>query len=371
MRTVVVTGVSGSGRIEYLRQVQALAKERNNRLQIIDMWQVMRELSGGQANEATILNWTAQRVQLLDQAYNEVASRLNKIRTDANNGRQAVAVATHAVFYWRSIYIEAFPEHLLELLSPDCFVTVAHNIKDIHQSLEADPHKRFPDISLMDILHWRDREIGDSSRWAQRLRKPHFVVARAEPAQTLHDLIFRPDAKRLYISYPMSYVSETQMKGARRLAGRLRRKGYVVFDPGSVDDAHYVGQLRTARVRKEGPGSRYTRQQLSDLARDVGDQTVKFDYILIDQSSLVIVRYPSVTYAKYIPQVGKVIPDIYIPLSAGVICEMVHGFRGGKRVYALWLPKRIPPSPFFAYHSQMVFRSEDELLHHLNLHDPP
>ena len=105
------------------------------------------------------------------------------------------------------------------------------------------------------------------------------------------------------------------------------------------------------------------------IARIAGDHTVDLDYRIIEQSDMVVVRYPSVQYSKYIVEKDVALPAIYVPLSAGVICEMVKGYRDGKKVLAAWLPK-VEPSPFFRYHCFQLFASEQDLVDYLTQKEP-
>lgn len=130
----------------------------------------------------------------------------------------------------------------------------------------------------------------------------------------------------------MSYVVASKMQKARKLIEKLRTLGYIVFEPSSIDDAKYVGELHQQVKAKKGT---ITRDELSRPARIAGDHTVDLDYKLIEQSDMVVVRYPSVE-RKYIVEKDSVIPAIYVLLSAGVIREMVKGNRDGKKVLAVW-----------------------------------
>ena len=165
----------------------------------------------------------------------------------------------------------------------------------------------------------------------------------------------------------MSYVTTQEMRKAKKLIRKLRSMGYIVFDPDSIDDAKFVGELHEQlRAKKVG----ITKQELSRIARIVGDHTVDLDYRLIEQSHMVVVRHPSVEYKKYIVEKDNVVPAIYVPLSTGVVCEMVKGSDTGKKVFAIWLPK-VEPSPFFRYQCFQLFTSEQELVDYLNEKEIP
>lgn len=358
MKVAVFTGISGSERIKCLREVEEYAGENGKELEIIDVWSVLNEICRRPVDEATILNLsTAKRMQLFEKAYEETIHRLEELRQhERQDTEKWVAVATHACFHWKTAYLKAFPNHLLPRLGADIFVTIIHNMRNIKENLGKDPSHRFVDINLTDILYWRDRESTETYSWADSLGKDHFVVARNEPPQTLYKILFEGRTKKIYFSYAMSHVHRQQIEAARKLIAKLRETGYVVFDPGSIDDAKYVDELLAA-----DPGN----ATYQTVGKDVDDQTVKLDYSLIEQSDLLIARYPVEKLSKYENHADR----MYIPLSAGVICEMVHGHTEGKRVYAVWLP-RTEPSPFFIYHCREYFSSERELLDYLDKYEP-
>jgi len=366
MQTIICTGITGSDQIGCLEAAKVYAEGHGHDLRIFESWEIAKKVSQEPIDEATILNRPeSYRQQLFENAYQEISRQLDEARhSEKPDDKLSIAITTHSTFFWRSTYLEAFTEHFLANLHPDFFVTIIHNLKDIKGNLDHDPHHRFADIALTDILCWRDREVTNTSTWARNFGKRHFRIAHDEPPETLYTLIFRPEAKKIYASYPMSHVSKRQRDAASELITELRRRGYVVFDPSSVDDAEYVGQLASRGIRDRQAGMPYREDEIRNLAEDVGNQTVKLDYLLIDQSDLVVVYYPSVTYERYIKERDEVAASMYVPLSAGVICEMVHGHYEGKKVYAVWLPKDAP-SPFFRYHCQKIFKSKQRLIHYL------
>jgi adenylate kinase len=358
MKCVVVTGITGSERREYLRTLKNRTNE-SEKLLIMDPWSKTKELYKN-VNEATVLNMPDEdRLNYFKDAYKAIAGELTDLRKHQNQV-VVVAVPTHSVFYWKSGFKDAIRDEFLEWLSPDLFITIIHNMKSIKANLDKDKYARFPEITFLEILHWRNREIQETSRWAKTFNKHHFVVARNEPLGTLYGILFT-ERKRIYFSYPMSYVTPRELEKAKQLIEKLRKLGYVVFDPSSIDDAKYVGELHKQVKARVGT---ITKDELSRIARTAGDHTVDLDYRLIEQSDVVVVRYPSVEYKKYIVEKDSIAPAIYVPLSAGVVCEMEKGNRDGKEVVAVWLP-RVEPSPFFRYQCRKLFRREQDLLAYL------
>jgi hypothetical protein len=364
MKCVICTGTTGSERRKYLEELGDLVQE-SKKFRIMDPWLKTKELHPD-INEATILDVSDEtRLNYFKDAYKNIADTLETLRTSPDD--TVVAVPTHSVFYWRSGFKDAIRDEFLEWLIPDLFVTIIHNMKAIKSNLDEDPHSRFLDISFPEILHWRQREIQGTERWAGTFKKDHTIIARNEPVETLYGALFT-EKKKIYFSYPMSYVSSQQMNNAKKLIKKLRTMGYIVFDPASIDDAKYVSKLHEQLKAKKGI---ITKQELSIIARIVGDHTVDLDHKLIEQSDMVVVRYPSVEYSKYIVEKDRVAPAIYVPLSAGVICEMVKGCKEGKKVFAVWLPKGVEPSPFFRYNCSQLFTTEKDLLDHMEQKEPP
>lgn len=358
MRIAVCTGIPGSDRIECLRQVQEYAKGKGKDLEIINMWDVFSQMSRTPPDEATILNVPDdRRMRLFEKAYVAVAEDLQR-RYEKDTEKCAV-VAAHALFHWRTTYLDAFPSYLLQSLGADVFVTIRHNIRNTKEKLDRNASHRWTDVNHSDILYWQDHESTKTRSWADWLQKPHFIVARNEPPETLYRILFEESTKKVYLSYPMSHVPLQEIEAARKLIAKLREIGYIVFDPGSIDDAKFADEL----LKNEPDNLLY-----KHLAIDASDHTVKLDYLLIEQSDLLIARYPMVK----LPKSEGYTDSMYIPLSAGVICEMVTAFTQPRRVYGIWLPKT-KPSPFFTYycHERKCFSSEEELLAYLKEYDPP
>jgi hypothetical protein len=363
MKCVICTGITGSERRECLQDLDKFP-EKSSKFRILDPWLKTKELHSD-ISEATILSMDdEQRLSYFSDAYKDIANTLKKMRQDESDDSVAV-IPMHSVFYWKQLFKDAIRGEFIEWLLPDLFITVVHNMKAVKVNLDKDEHSRFSHITFQEILQWRQREIKETKDWADTFKKQHVVIARNEPIETLNGVLFK-NKKRIYFSYPMSYVSIKEMNKAKELIKELRRMGYVVFDPDSIDDAKYIGELnRLSRQGKEIT----TNENLLSLAMMVGNHTVDLDYRLIDQSDMVVVRYPSVKYKNYIAEQDKTIPAFYVPLSAGVICEMARGNDKGKKVFAVWLPK-VEPSPFFRYQCFELFRAQEQLLDHLKRKEP-
>jgi hypothetical protein len=53
----------------------------------------------------------------------------------------------------------------------ELFVIALVVVATSRQALYKDQESRFPEITLSEILHWRDREIQETRRWAKMLQE--------------------------------------------------------------------------------------------------------------------------------------------------------------------------------------------------------
>jgi len=345
---VFVTGMTGSGRREF---VQDSTKQlpQGCSVEIIDAWDTVSNLPN--VTEATILNLPDdERDEVLRRGYREVASAASAFKkTRGDQRRKAQVILSHAVFRWRGSRKLAFPRDLLQAIAPDVFITVVQNLRGISEAFAKDAFARHRQITLEQILDWREDEIEETSRMAAELERPHKIVLRADVVSNFGDLVFEPDKKSIYFSFPISHASPDQQEHARKLVDELR-KNFTVFDPLCVDDIEFIEEI------KGGGRSPVPVGDIDALETRAGLMTVTRDYRLIGQSNMVVANYDVFLDA----QAGEDGSDPYVPLSAGVICEMKHGDERGKSVYAVWpLPNK--PSPFFEYHAERVFKTSAEL----------
>lgn len=351
MKVVLCTSPSGSDRRQYLSEVKELAEEEGHSLQILYDWDALREVDPS-ADERTFLNVQEPiRLARLEKAFNKIRSRLVAL---AQRDYEVAIIATHGVFPWKGAYVDGFPADMLDDLRPDVLITVVANVLDTYERLRSTP---FADLTRLDVLSWRDEEHRRTQREARRFFETddtlnrYFLVARHEPPSTLYRILFRPELTRFYVSYPMSHVPEEKVAEAKGMIASLRDSGFIAFDPDSIFD------LRQARTLK----ARIPEEEIPELVKQMGNQIVRRDFALIDQSNCVAVYYASVPYTENVPGGTEARLGENIPLSAGVISEMVHAHRAGKVVYTVWLPTD-EPSPFFNYHCHKRFKSIGEFL---------
>jgi adenylate kinase len=371
---VICTGTSGTERVGFLDEVRTLAAERGRDLQIIDVREVMFQVAqdvGEPVEEETILDMFPHALVLLR------AAALEKISSwcEQAGDDQDWIINTHAVFRWKNTLISGFDPYYLERLKPDLYVTITAGVLTVRERLRR--HPRWEDTTVAELLVWREEEQWATEEMARIHHKPQYLLGRALPPRALHRLMFEPNVKSAYLSYPMQHAGDD--RAALTIFKQRLEERVLVFDPADVNDftvESSVGPGAASTPAGNGSfaipstirsdGTAELRQALESVVagdeadsnvgthnkRDlqhIADQIVFRDYKLIAQSDIVVVFYDALV------------------ASPGVISEMNYALQTGKRVYGVWLPTS-PPSPFFTRYCTRVFGTADELFAYFDRH---
>jgi len=351
---VVATGISGSGRDDYLQKVRNFAangqdKERPKKnievFQVGEMMLNKSEVLGRHVDKDKILNLSPGYLDSLRAVvFEEIASKIKSLNVDC------FIVSTHACFRWKKHLMPAFDVHYLEVLRPIFYVTIVNDIADIRASHETTHWKNR--LTLPELIMWRDEEIFLTKILANYQQKDHYIISAKQNPDVLYDLIFK-GIKKAYISYPM-----TEVKGDERLKKRKDnfraklRARLVIFDPEDFEDTdlrHLTRPSNSHHVANfKGIEMKFAKHELDEAAKLRLDQTVLRDFRLIDQSDLVVVFWPKSSEEEMIATVG-------------VVVEAYYGYTNNKRVIALYLGGE---NPFMKYFAE-TFRSENDLLNFL------
>jgi adenylate kinase len=287
--------MSGSGRRGYLSCVKELASKQKKDLLVIHIGEKMYEKSeelGYSIPEGTILDTSERQLDYLRGLVFEDILRLKN---------ENVLVDTHACFRWHKHLTKAFDYYYLSKLNPDLYITVTDTIYSIYGRLQKNHWKNRN--NLAELLFWRDEETFVTKTFAKIQKKPHFLVARDEPPQTLYNLIFRPEMKKAYLSYPISAAEPHKIKRVQEIRDELR-KHLVVFDPMSIKDVDWLTLALTKKKKgkktysipfADNDGSKkginINLNELENVSVCLKDQTIARDYELIKQSDCVAVYY--------------------------------------------------------------------------------
>jgi len=362
-RAVIIfaTGISGSGRLDYL---EAAAAESGGRMRVVDIGKRMFEKSaelGIEIPEGKILDMDPFALDYLRAVtFEELLKEAERYR--GPDSEENLVISTHVCFRWKKHLVPAFNLYYLNRINPDVYVTIVDNAHAIKSRLERTQWRGR--LKLKDIVVWRDEETFITEILAEYQRKPFYIIARREPPSLLVDLVYRVERRRAkgekaapkaYLSYPITHVlgNLEHFKLKDEVKRALTEEGVIVFDPIAVDEANLIGLAENALSRgsdevEADAGDHTIRlsvQEILEARGDIIDQIVARDYKLIDQSDMIVVFYPTTA------------------VSPGVLNEIHYGFTHNKHVYAIFPHET--RSPFFEYYTTTVFKSHHELIAHL------
>ena len=352
-RRVVVTGQVGVDKKPFIDKVAALAESRGHRVQVYHVGDLMYAESPD-VQPGKILDLPLARLHALRR------SVFKDILADADK-HETVIVNTHASFRWKHGLFPAFDHDQMSTLDADLYVTLVDNLDAVHERLT-----REHDVShtLKDVMVWREEEILATEILASAIRGhgSFFILSRGIEDNTLNSLyrlIFQPETKRAYPSFPMTHVMDLPETLAEIDAFRAQiTEHFITFDPGDLDEKRLLFDAGEAIKRGEtkitvevnGRQVDFDVNEVTSVARDIDSQIYARDFKMIDQSDMII---------SFIPELPTGKPG----LSSGVERELQHAYEATKEVYVVWKPKA-EPSPFIPETATKVFSSTQEALDH-------
>jgi adenylate kinase len=342
----VITGQVGLDKTPYLEEVVALARRAGEDVRLANIGQMMYA-EAPDVGRGRILDLPLLRLRDLRRAaFREVLS--------GAAGAGHLIINTHATFRWRHGLFAAFDHDHMMALDADLYICLVDSVEAIHARLRRDGHT---DHSLKDLMVWREEEMMATELLSQIVRGHgrFYVQARGrdgDTAEMLYRLLFRPNVKKAYLSFPMSHVGDQPNLAAEIQTFRAEMKRcFVCFDPGDLEEkplcqlaleAVEQGKRKVA-VTVAGKKLEIDAQELVSIIGDIDGQIYARDFKLIDQSDMII---------SYIPELAGGGPG----LSSGVERELQHAHEAAKDVFVIWRP-RVRPSPFITETATRVFPS--------------
>jgi hypothetical protein len=189
---------------------------------------------------------------------------------------------------------------------------------------------------------------------------PFYCLARGseqDTAETFGRLAFQQQAKKAYLSFPMTAVVEYDDVLAEIHAFRSQMKQLLVcFDPGDLEEAFLPVKAEKAReagldsieVTASGRQIRLNVDEVQQIERDINSQIYARDFLLIDQADMIV---------SFIPAM----PDGRAAISSGVERELQHAHEAAKEVHVIWTARQ-HPSVFVTQTANTVFSSVAEAL---------
>ena len=317
MQTWIVTGVSGSGRIELLNELAEYCNSQGRNVLVHDVGAMI-------ADEAR-----RQRLQFVDDKILDVDLALLRILRTAVIKEVRVRICEHptadlhligihACFRWKERLIPGISFIDIGDLRPDGFIDVVDDVQAVHdrnsRNLKWD---RTSLPNLEQTQDWMIEEEFITKVLAEVRSKPMYLVARNHKIPNLADLFFSTK-KRIYLSYPITAVRKEQPELLARIQGEILtelERLFVVFNPLAIEDMSLV-------AGKDLPET--VDQVTPDAQALIKSRTIERDYQFIDQSDAVVVYYMT----------DKVSP--------GVLAEIYYAHRNMKTVY-LCFPYALSP----------------------------
>ena len=352
----IVTGQVGVDKGPYLEAVKQAALKAGQDLVVCHVGQMMYA-EAPDVPAGRILNLPITRLNTLRRA---VFKEILKIADE----HEHVLINTHATFRWRHGLFAAFDFDQLKKFDPDIYITMLDNAESVHQRLIREHDL---DHTLKDIMVWREEELLATEILANITRGygHFFMISRGRnipTAETVYRLMFQPQMKKVYVSFPMSHVMDLPDTLAEidKFKADIN-KHFIIFDPADVDEfvlhttalkAMQEGQTTMEVVAAEGPITLKT-ADVAQISGDIMGQIYARDFKMVDQSDMIISLVPELPNGK---------PG----LSSGVERELHHAFEGGKEVYVIWAC-RGNPSPFITETATRVFRKTEEAIEYFRV----
>src|SRR3989440_6776270 len=287
----IVTGQVGVDKGPFLEAVKAEAQKNGHDLHVCHVGKMMYK-EAPDVPDGRILNLPITRLNTLRRAvFKEILS--------AAEQHEHVLVNTHATFRWRHVLFSAFDYDQIKAFDADVYLTLLDNAESVHQRLARDHDI---DHTLKDIMVWREEELLATEMLANILKGyGHFyMVSRGRnilTTQTIFRLMFEPQRKKVYPSFPMSHVMDLPETLAEIDKFRATiNEHFVAFDPGDVDEfvLHTTAQKASAEGQEtievpaaDGPVTLKTSEG-EQISGGIMGQIYMRDFKMVDQSDMIV-----------------------------------------------------------------------------------
>ncbi len=343
---IVVTGMVGLNKKSYLEKVCRLAGARGREVVLCNVGDMMYAEAPDIA-PGKILDISMKRLHSLRRSvFKDIIARATRVDN--------LIVNTHATFRWWHGLFPAVDFDQMRQLGADMYICMIDGVAALHQRL-LEEHSA--EHTLKDLIVWREEEIISTEMLCRGIddKVPFYCLARGaqeETTETFYRLVFEPQRKRAYLSFPMTAVVDMEdVKGEIDGFRKTMKDHFTYFDPGDLEEAHLPRYAQKAAKEGRGfveimPGGKKVRldlDQVLQIERDINSQTYARDFMLIDQSEMII---------SFIPPMA----DGRAAISSGVERELQHAHEAAKEVYVIW-PAKQTPSVFVTQTATKVFRS--------------
>jgi hypothetical protein len=263
-------------------------------------------------------------------------------------------VNTHATFRWRHGLFPAVDFDQMRQLNADMYICLIDGVSALHTRLEAE---HSVEHTLKDLIVWREEEIIGTEMLCKGINEkiPFYCLARGMEkltTETFYGLVFNGKLKRAYLSFPMTAIEDmAKVKNEINEFRKVMKQYFICFDPGDLEESYLPLKARKAsekgldyvEVTALGRKVRLDLHEVKQIERDINSQIYARDFMLIDQSEMII---------SFIPATD----DGRATISSGVERELQHAHEAAKEVYVIWTAKQTP-SVFVTQTATKVFNN--------------
>jgi adenylate kinase/nucleoside 2-deoxyribosyltransferase len=337
MKKWVCTGISGSGRIEFLEELAAYANANGRHVVVHDVGALIK-----QECFRNRMPFTDERILDLDQ--NLLRSLRSAALKEANililkkPDADLHLIGVHGTFRWKHRIIPGMSYSDLLEIQPDGFLNIVDDVKTIVSINGRNPKWDADTLpSLEETQEWMLEEEFVTEVLADVTERPVYIVARRHTIANLADLFFS-NKKRIYLSYPITAVQKDEPALLKRIQGPILHdleQLFVVFNPLAIKDMSLANQETIE-------GLPTSVRAITPKAKEIiKARTIERDFQFIDQADGVVVFY------------------LTDRLSPGVLSEILYAHRNQKPVFMAFPGAR---SPFLEDMATVIESDVDRLM---------
>ena len=346
---IVVTGMVGVDKKSYLRDVCQFAADKNEEVVLCNVGDMMYA-EAPDITPGKILDIPMKRLNSLRRSvFKDIIVKAKKTPN--------LIVNTHATFRWRHGLFPAVDFDQMRQLGADTYVCLIDGVIALHSRL-IDEHS--VEHSLKDLIVWREEEIIGTEMLCKGTggTAAFYCLARGAEkptVETFYELVFGCSRKKAYLSFPMTHVADMEIVQEQiKEFRRLMKQFFICFDPADLEEsylphyAHKAAEQGSYFVEVSAPGRkvRLDLAQVQQIECDINSQIYARDFMLIDQSDMII---------SFVPTLA----DGRAAVSSGVERELQHAHEAAKEVYIIWTSKQ-KPSVFVTQTATKVFSEPAE-----------
>ncbi len=325
---IVATGISGSGKKEYLNNFEKYAAKLGKKVKIYHVGARMLKRAKEDGLNVTKENILNSNKHTLKALRNTVFENILREYEEDKKTYEVIIINIHGFFYWKKTFRHSYDHTYLDKFNPDLFITIMGHPLEIQKELSARPQWVEENLTVQEMFMWENVETEVMATWAELYKKPFYAFFHTQTLATLYKLAFLPEMEKVYLSIPMTYVTDPKDNEKIKEFAKKLEKYFTVFVPDPLK-----GEL--PRINEE-------RSKETDIAYTTSHQTVRTDFeLLLNQSDRIIVFFP------------KALP------SPGVVNELREAHETNKGAWVVF-PSDIA-SPFFTYFLDKSFPTEEDL----------